>query len=134
MHELPCQMLLELGFAMDEPKKINSTIAAWFLELRHSRGCLWRYLIEVVRVVRDYFMVLQNKSPFESHMDSISFNPLYFRHLIFYYYNSNKWRLHNVKINNIYNLLLIISASHTFFHFKVLMFSHCDVFEVDNAS
>lgn len=49
MHELACQMLLELGFAMDEPKKINSANAACCLELRpwfcllveiiHGGGC-----------------------------------------------------------------------------------------------
>ena len=61
MHELACQMLLELGFAMDEPKKINSANAAWCLELRHW-FCLLVGIIQEVVVTR--FMASQNKPTF----------------------------------------------------------------------
>lgn len=58
MHELLCQMLIELGFVMDEPKKINSSNADLLLELRHQCTCLQSYLIKVIRT---YFMVFHNK-------------------------------------------------------------------------
>ena len=86
MHELQCQMLLELGFAMDEPTKINSTDAAEFLELRHWCACLWKYLMGVVVVC---FMVSQNKPTFEVIDRLVKIYPpfLYFMH---FNYNSNK--------------------------------------------
>lgn len=42
-------------------------------------------------------------------------------------------RFKNIMISNIYKVLLT-NALHTSFYFKMLIFSHFDIFEVDDVS